>query len=262
MNQLEIYEFENNQVRTVLINDEPFFVAKDVAETLGYTNSRKAVQDHVDEEDKGVTKCDTLGGKQTFTVINESGIYALIFGSKLPTAKVFKRWVTSEVLPNIRKTGAHLTPDTIEKVLTDPDTIIQIATQLKEERAKRMQAEVVIEQQKPKIFFADAVEASNSSILIGQLAKVITQNGLHIGQNNLFKWLRDHGYLGKKGAHYNEPTQYAVERGWFEVVERTIPKPDGSVRITRTTKITGKGQIYFLNKLLTKVKHVDNDRNS
>lgn len=252
MKKLQVFEFENSQVRTVLVNNAPYFIGKDIAETLGYSNTRDAISKHVDEEDKDtVVIRDGNKGNPNLTVINESGVYSLIFGSKLPSAKAFKRWVTSEVLPNIRKTGAHLTPDTIEKVLTDPDTIIQIATQLKEERAKRMQAEVVIEQQKPKVFFADAVEASNSSILIGQLAKVITQNGLHIGQNNLFKWLRDHGYLGKKGAHYNEPTQYAVERGWFEVVERTVPKPDGSVRITRTTKVTGKGQIYFINKLLT-----------
>lgn len=250
MSNIQVFNFEESRVRTVLVNNKPFFVGKDVAETLGYSNSRKALQDHVDEEDKGVTKCDTLGGKQNLTIINESGVYALIFGSKLPSAKKFKRWVTSEVLPNIRKHGTHMTPETIEKVLADPDTIIQIATQLKEERAKRIQAEVVIEQQKPKVLFASAVEASDTSILIGQLAKVITQNGLRIGQNNLFKWLRDHHYLGKKGAHYNEPTQYAVERGWFEVVERTVQKPDGSVRITRTTKVTGKGQIYFINKLL------------
>lgn len=250
MKQLKVFKFENNQVRTVLINDKPYFVGKDVAETLGYSNTRDALSKHVDDEDKQTSQIATLGQNRQMTVINESGVYALIFGSKLPSAKKFKRWVTSEVLPNIRKTGAHLTSDTIEKVLTDPDTIIQIATQLKEERAKRMQAEVVIEQQKPKVLFASAVEASDTSILIGQLAKVITQNGLRIGQNNLFKWLRDHHYLGKKGAHYNEPTQYAVERGWFEVVERTVPKSDGSVRITRTTKVTGKGQIYFINKLL------------
>lgn len=252
MEKLQIFEFENSQVRTLFFKDTPYFVGKDIAENLGYSNTRDAISKHVDEEDKDtVVIRDGNKGNPNLIIINESGVYSLIFGSKLPSAKKFKRWVTSEVLPNIRKTGAHLTPDTIEKVLTDPDTIIQIATQLKEERAKRMRAEVVIEQQKPKVFFAEAVEASDSSILIGQLAKVITQNGLHIGQNNLFKWLRDHGYLGKKGAHYNEPTQYAVERGWFEVIERTVPKPDGSVRITRTTKVTGKGQIYFINKLLT-----------
>ena len=258
MNELQIFNFEENQVRTVTIDNKPFFIGKDVAETLGYENPQKAIRDHVDMEDKKMGErnvtppiMDTLGRCQYPTLINESGVYALIFSSKLTAAKKFKRWITSEVLPNIRKHGAHLTPDTIEKVLTDPDTIIQIATQLKEERAKRMQAEVVIEQQKPKVLFADAVKASDSSILIGQLAKLITQNGLRIGQNNLFKWLRDQGYLGRKGAHYNEPTQYAVERGWFEVVERTVPKSDGSVRITRTTKVTGKGQIYFINKLLT-----------
>lgn len=176
----------------------------------------------------------------------------MIFGSTLPTAKQFKRWVTSEVLPNIRKHGAHMTSEAIEKVLADPDTIIQIATQLKEERAKRMQVEVVLEQQKPKVLFAQTVETSETSILVGQLAKLLTQNGVNIGQNRLFAWLRDNGYLGKKGAHYNEPTQYSIERGWFEVTERTIQNPDGSIRITRTTKVTGKGQIYFINKLLTK----------
>lgn len=257
MEQIKVFLYNEEQVRTTIYNNEVMFVAKDVATVLGFKDTINAIKQHVDLEDKLMGRqnatpsfIDAIGRKQFPTLINESGLYSLIFGSTLPTAKKFKRWVTSEVLPNIRKTGAYLTPDTIEQVLTDPDTIIQIATQLKEERAKRMQAEVLIEQQKPKVLFASAVEASDTSILIGQLAKVITQNGLRIGQNNLFKWLRDHHYLGKKGAHYNEPTQYAVERGWFEVVERTVPKPDGSVRITRTTKVTGKGQIYFINKLL------------
>lgn len=255
MNQLQTFIYNEQKIRTLHgENGETLFVGKDVAEVLGYSDLNKAIAMHVDEEDKKLNdKSSSSFGQRGATLINESGLYSLILSSKLPSAKKFKRWVTSEVLPNIRKTGAHLTPDTIEKVLTDPDTIIQIATQLKEERAKRMQAEVVIEQQKPKVLFAQAVETSETSILVGQLAKLLTQNGVNIGQNRLFVWLRENGYLGKKGAHYNEPTQYAVERGWFEVVERTIPKPDGSVMVSRTTKVTGKGQIYFINKLLTKV---------
>lgn len=253
MQQLQTFMYNEQAVRTLFDSKgEVFFVGNDVAKLLGYSNYRNAVINHVDTEDKQRTQIEDAGQSREMTIINESGLYSLILSSKLPTAKQFKRWVTSEVLPNIRKHGAHMTPETIEKVLADPDTIIQIATQLKEERAKRMQAEIVIEQQKPQVLFAKAVETSETSILVGQLAKLLTQNGISIGQNRLFAWLRDNGYLGKKGAHYNEPTQYAVERGWFEVVERTMQNPDGSVRITRTTKVTGKGQVYFINKLLTK----------
>ena len=252
MQQLQTFMYDEQAVRTLFDSKgEVFFVGNDVAKLLGYSNYRNAVINHVDTEDKQRTQIEDAGQNREMTIINESGLYSLILSSKLPTAKQFKRWVTSEVLPNIRKHGTHMTSETIEKVLADPDTIIQIATQLKEERAKRMQAEVVIEQQKPQVLFAKAVETSETSILVGQLAKLLTQNGISIGQNRLFAWLRDNGYLGKKGAHYNEPTQYAVERGWFEVVERTMQNPDGSVRITRTTKVTGKGQVYFINKLLT-----------
>lgn len=253
MQQLQTFMYNEQAVRTLFDSKgEVFFVGNDVAKLLGYSNYRNAVINHVDTEDKQRTQIEDAGQSREMTIINESGLYSLILSSKLPTAKQFKRWVTSEVLPNIRKHGTHMTSETIEKVLADPDTIIQIATQLKEERAKRMQAEVVIEQQKPKVLFAQAVETSETSILVGQLAKLLTQNGVNIGQNRLFSWLRENGYLGKRGAHYNEPTQYAVERGWFEVVERTVPKPDGSVIVSRTTKVTGKGQIYFINKLLTK----------
>lgn len=252
MNDLKVFMYNEQTVRTLFDEKgELFFVGKDVAEILGYQRPDNAIRNHVDDEDKAMHQISASGQMRNMLAINESGLYSLVLSSKLPTAKQFKRWVTSEVLPNIRKHGTHMTSETIEKVLADPDTIIQIATQLKEERAKRMQAEVVIEQQKPQVLFAKAVETSETSILVGQLAKLLTQNGINIGQNRLFAWLRDNGYLGKKGAHYNEPTQYAVERGWFEVVERTMQNPDGSVRITRTTKVTGKGQVYFINKLLT-----------
>ena len=246
----QLFNFNGQQVRTVTINDEPYFVGKDVATILGYSNTRDALSHHVDDEDKGVAKLDTLGGRQNQTIINESGLYSLILGSKLPTAKEFKHWVTSEVLPSIRKHGAYMTPQTIEKALLNPDTIINLATQLKKEQEQRKQLQEENEQMKPKALFADAVSTSNSSILIGQLAKILKQNGVEIGQNRLSKWMRTHGFLGKRGDSYNKPTQKAMNLAVFEVKERTVNNPDGSIRVTITTKVTGKGQQYFINKFL------------
>lgn len=247
MNQLQIFNFNENQVRTVLINNEPWFVAKDVCEILEITNPTMALQ-RLDNDERAKFN---LGRQGETNIVNEPGLYTLILGSRKPEAKQFKRWVTHEVIPAIRKHGAYMTSETIEKVLTDPDTIIKLATNLKEERAKRMAAEALVEKQKPKVVFAKAVETSDDTILIGQLAKILAQNGVKIGQNRLFQWMRDNGYLGKKGDHYNEPTQYSMDLGLFEVKERTVNNPDGSIRITRTTKVTGKGQIYFVNKFLS-----------
>lgn len=247
MNQLQIFNFNENQVRTILINNEPWFVAKDVCEILEITNPTMALQ-RLDNDERAKFN---LGRQGETNIVNEPGLYTLILGSRKPEAKQFKRWVTHEVIPAIRKHGAYMTSETIEKVLTDPDTIIKLATNLKEERAKRMAAEALVEKQKPKVVFAKAVETSDDTILIGQLAKILAQNGVKIGQNRLFQWMRDNGYLGKKGAHYNEPTQYSMDLGLFEVKERTVNNPDGSIRITRTTKVTGKGQIYFVNKFLS-----------
>lgn len=248
MNKLQLFDFQGEQVGVIEKNGEPWFVARNVTDVLGL--DRTAIR-RIDEEEKDVHSTHTLGGNQGVSIISEAGLYELIFASKKAEAKQFKRWVTKEVIPSIRKHGAYMTPETIEKALTDPDTIIRLATTLKEEQSKRMAAEALVQKQQPKVLFAEAVETSDTSILIGQLAKLITQNGFEIGQNRLFSWLRDNGYLGKRGSHYNEPTQYSVERGWFEIIERTVNEPNGSVRITRTTKVTGKGQIYFINKFLT-----------
>lgn len=251
MNELQkAFNYGEHEVRTVRKGQDIYFVAKDVCEVLDHSDVSTAVS-RLDDDEKLTQTMFVSGQNRKVWLVNESGLYSLIMTSRKQESKKFKRWVTHEVLPAIRQHGAYMTPDTIEKVLTDPDTIIQIATQLKEERLKRQQAELIVQQQKPKVLFADAVETSESSILVGQLAKLITQNGVQVGQNRMFKWLRQNGYLGKHGAHYNEPTQYAVERGWFEVKERTINNPDGSVRITRTTKVTGKGQLYFINKFLS-----------
>jgi anti-repressor protein len=247
MNELKTFtNAEFGSVRTIEIDNEPYFVGKDVAEILGYSEPRSAVSKKVDSEDRGVAKMETPSGVQEMTTINESGLYSLIFGSKLPKAKEFKHWVTSEVLPSIRKHGMYAT----NELLNDPDFAIQAFTALKEERERRKQLESIVEQDKPKVLFADAVETAQTSILVGDLAKLIKQNGVDIGQKRLFNYLRENGYLIKSGNSKNMPTQKAMDKGLFEVKERTINNPDGSVRITKTTKVTGKGQTYFINEFL------------
>lgn len=250
MNALKIFEnSEFGKIQVIERNGEPWFIGKEVAEILGYSNHRKALIDHVDDEDKGVTKRDTLGGKQNIVIINESGLYSLVLSSKLKKAKEFKRWVTSEVIPAVRKHGGYLTNEKIEEVLNDPDTIIKLATTLKEERAKRNEAERRLEEAKPKVIFADAVSASDNTVLIGELAKIIKQNGKEMGQKRLFDWLRDNGYLIKqKCADYNMPTQKAMEMGLFRIKKTAITHSDGHVTVSRTVKVTGKGQQYFINK--------------
>lgn len=241
MNELKQFNFENNQVRTLLINDEPWFVGKDVAEILGYSNPRDALSKHVDSEDKNsVAIHDGNKGNPNLTIINESGVYALVFSSKLQSAKKFKHWVTSEVLPTLRKTGSYATPQ-----LTGEELIAKALIEAKS--VLERQNKQIIEM-KPKAIFADAVATSDTSILIGDLAKLIKQNGTDIGQKRLFERMRNDGYLIKKGASKNMPTQMAMKKELFEVKERVISNPDGSTRITRTTKVTGKGQIYFINK--------------
>lgn len=254
MNDVKIFSnSEFGEIRTVTIDNEPWFVGKDVAEALGYSEPRSAVSKKVDEADKGVAEMETPSGKQNMTVINESGLYALIFGSKLESAKRFKHWVTSEVLPAIRRHGAYMTDQTLEKALTSPDFLIQLATQLKNEQEKNVALTADNERMKPKEIFADAVAASHTSILIGDLAKLLKQNGVETGQKRLFGWLREHGYLIKrKGTDWNTPTQKAMDRKLFEVKETVVNNPDGSVRINRTTKVTGKGQQYFINKFINK----------
>ena len=255
MNNLNIfYNPEFGNIRVLTIKNESYFVGKDVAFLLGYSNTRDALRKHVDDEDKDVAKCDTPSGTQEMTVINESGLYSLILSSKLPTAKRFKRWVTSEVLPAIRKHGAYLTEQKVEEALLNPDVLIKLATQLKSEREARKRAESLNEQNMPKVLFADSVSVANDAILIGALAKLIKQNGVDIGQNRLFQKLRDMGYLIKSGQDKNMPTQKAMNMKLFRVKERTVGNPDGSVRTTRTTLVTGKGQIYFINLFLAKDK--------
>lgn len=254
MNNLQIFNFNGLDVRTVLIDGEPYFVGKDIAEILGYAKSRNAIKNHVDDEDKKDAPIQgDLGGTQTMTVINESGLYSLILSSKLPTAKKFKHWVTSEVLPAIRKHGAYMTDEKAFDVVNNKsglaDLLQQAADQLK-------QKDIQIEKLKPKALFADSVATSNSTILVGELAKILRGNGIEIGQNRLFDWLRKNGYLiSKKGSSYNLPTQKSMNLGLFKIKETTINHSNGSVSISKTAKVTGKGQQYFINKFLNAEEH-------
>lgn len=254
MNDLQVFKNEQfGQVRVIEQDGEPWFVGKDVAEILGYENSSKALIDHVDNDDKLNNVSLSSLGQRGGWLINESGLYSLVMSSKLPQAKAFKRWVTHDVIPSIRKHGAYMTPQKLEEFLLSPDTMIKTLQVLKEEQEKRKAAEHIIEMQKPKVLFSNAVSNSRSTILIRDLAKLLKQNGIDIGQNRLFEWLRQNGYLIRAyGQDYNSPSQKAMDKGLFELKERVVNCKDGSVMINKTTKVTGNGQIYFINKFLGK----------
>lgn len=248
--KLQIFNNEEfGRVRTVQIDDKPYFVATDIANALGYTNPRDAVLRHC----KGVVKRDTptSSGTQQMSYINEGDVYRLIMKSKLPSAERFESWVMDEVLPSIRKNGGYIAG---QETMTDDELLakaLMVANNKIAERDRIIEHQKAkIEYDRPKTIFADAVATSNTSILVGDLAKIICQNGVQIGQKRLFAWLRDNGYLMKSGSSYNMPIQRYVQQGLFEVKERSIQNPDGSVRITITPKVTGKGQLYFVNKFL------------
>lgn len=254
MNDLQIFNFNGLDVRTVLIDGEPYFVGKDVAVILGYKNGSRDVNNHTESEDRLKYQISTAGQMREQIIINESGLYSLILSSKLPTAKKFKHWVTSEVLPAIREHGAYMTDEKAFDVVNNKaglaDLLQQAADQLK-------QKDIQIAELKPKALFADSVATSNSTILVGELAKILRGNGIEIGQNRLFDWLRKNGYLiSKKGSSYNLPTQKSMNLGLFKIKETTINHSNGSVSISKTAKVTGKGQQYFINKFLNCMRHI------
>lgn len=246
MNTPQIFNFEQNEVRTVLVNDEPYFVGKDVAEILGYSKPRNAISTHVDEEDKQDAPIQGgLGGKQKMTIINESGLYSLILKSKLPSAKKFKRWVTSEVLPAIRKHGGYLTPKKVEEALLNPDTIIQLATQLKEERTGRLIAEQKIAEYEPKISYLDSILSSTDSVTISQIA---ADYGMSPQQMN--KLLHKLGVQKKVGNQWLLCKKH-MNQGYTKSHTTEIPKADGGTKIVMNTKWTQKGRL-FIYELLKK----------
>ena len=257
---VQVFDFTSNKQVRVVIDEagEPWFVAKDVCEALGIINHHDAVKALDDDEKLGVEISDPHGRAQMTNVISESGLYIIIMRSSKPEAKKFRKWVTSDVLPTIRKHGLYATPEKLEEMLSDPDSWIKTLQALKAEREKRIELEAKVEQDAPKVLFADSVAASETSILIGDLAKLIKQNGIDIGQNKLFEFLRNEGWLiSRKGSSYNMPSQKGMERGYFEIKERTVDNPDGSIRITRTPKVTGKGQIYFVELFLKRGSNLE-----
>lgn len=243
MNEVQLFNFENHEVRSLLLNNEPWFVGKDVADVLGYADTNQAIRKHVDNEDRLTRRFDGTGQSRDMTIINESGLYSLVLSSKLPSAKKFKRWVTSEVLPALRKTGQYQVKELSGQEL--------MAKALIEAQSVLAAKDKVIEEMKPKVVFADAVATSHTSILVGELAKILKQNGIEMGQKRLFAWLREKGYLIKRqGTDYNMPTQKAMELGLFEIKEGSYVNGSGVNITTKTPKITGKGQQYFINKFL------------
>lgn len=251
MNELQIFNNPDfGEVRTLEENGVVMFCGTDVARALGYQNPSRDVQRHCKAVEPRCTT-DSVGRQQEMLFIPESDLYRLVFRSKLPTADKFTDWVTREVLPAIRKHGAYMTPDTIEAVLLNPDTIIKLATELKAEREQRLALEGKIEEDKPKVLFADAVSTAKTSILVGELAKLLKQNGVDMGQNRLFKWMRQNGFLIRRsGNDFNMPTQRAMEMGLFEIKETAITHADGHVSVSKTPKVTGKGQQYFVSRFL------------
>lgn len=252
MNELKIFENpEFGQLRMVFVDGRQYFVANDVAKALGYSVPKDAVTRHC----KGATfqRYLTEGGEQAIKVIPEGDVYRLIIRSKLPKAEEFEHWVFDEVLPSIHRYGIYATDSVLESILTSPDFGIRLLSELKEEREARRQAEKTVEEMTPKAIFADAVSVSKTSILIGELAKLLKQNGVEMGEKRLFEWLRNNGYLIKRGgADRNTPTQKSMELKLFEVKETPVIHSNGNVTVSKTTKVTGKGQQYFINKFLMK----------
>lgn len=243
MNEVQLFNFENHEVRSLLISNEPWFVGKDVADVLGYADTNQAIRKHVDNEDRLTRRFDGTGQSRDMTIINESGLYSLVLSSKLPSAKKFKRWVTSEVLPALRKTGQYQVKELSGQEL--------MAKALIEAQSVLAAKDKQIEEMKPKALFADAVATSHTSILVGELAKILKQNGIDMGQKRLFAWLREKGYLIKRqGTDYNMPTQKAMDLGLFEIKEGSYVNGSGVNITTKTPKVTGKGQQYFINKFL------------
>lgn len=248
---IQIFSNEEFQVRTIEDNGEIWFVAKDVAEALEYSYWQPNIVAHVPEVWKGIKRINTPGGYQEMLCLTENGVYFFLGRSDKKKALPYQMWIAGDVVPSIRKHGMYATPAKVEDILSNPDAFIQVLQAYKAEREKRESLEAKIEEDKPKLIFAEAVNTSKESILIGNLAKVLRQNGVEIGQNRLFEWLRENGFLIKcKGERWNMPTQDSIERGLFEVKTRVINNPDGTTRIVRTTKVTGKGQIYFVNRFL------------
>lgn len=250
MSDIRPFNFQGTPVRTVMIGDEPYFVGSDAAIAIGYANPRDAISRHVKDKYKRVSRITTPYGTQEMTVISEPGIYQLAGQSKLPSAEPFQDWIYEQVLPSIRKTGGYVTPQTAADWLNNPDVMIQALQRYKDAKAENQRLHDERKIMLPKARFADAVSDADNSILVRELAKLLRQNGVAVGEKRLYAWLRDKGYLIRHGADYNRPTQRAMEMGLFSIKETIIQHSDGRTTVKGTTKVTGKGQRYFIDKFL------------
>ncbi len=260
MNDLTPFHFEGRELRALTVAGEPWFVATDVARMLGYSEA-SAMTRTLDEDEKGLRTVQTLGGSQQVSIISESGLYSAILRSRVAGAKAFKRWVTHDVLPSIRRHGLYATEQTVDQLLADPDTAIRLLSEIKAERAKRAELEQQVQADAPKVIFANAVAAAQTDILVGDLAKILRGNGVEVGGTRLFRWLRRNGFLIRRdGADYNSPTQRAMELGLFRIKETAVTHSDGHVTISKTPKVTGKGQTYFVERFLSGAFSLDDEQ--
>ena len=253
MNELMIFNNpEFGEIRTIEEDGKVLFCGSDVAKALGYAKPQNAIDRHCKGALKrGIPHPQSPDKTIEMNFIPEGDIYSLAAKSELPGAERFESWIFDEVLPSIRKHGAYLTPETLEAAILNPDTMIRLCTALKDEQDKRKALEEKQEADRPKVLFADSVAASKTSILVGELSKLLKQNGVDIGQNRLFHWLRSNGFLiRRQGTDYNMPTQRAMEMGLFEIKETSITHADGHTSVNKTPKVTGKGQQYFVNAFL------------
>lgn len=256
-NEIQRFEFKGAALRTLTDeNGEPWFVAKDVCDVLELSNVGQALARLDDDEKSSITLNDGTPGNPNKAIVSESGLYALVLASRKPEAHEFKRWVTHEVLPQIRKTGGYIPTTDVDDDMTILAKAVMIGQRTMEEQKRRIAEQSEhIKALEPKARFADAVAASDGTCLIGELAKMLRQNGLNIGQNRLFEILRQDGYLGKTGSNRNVPTQKAMDLGLFRIKETAITHSDGHVTINRTAKVTGKGQTYFINRYCPPADH-------
>ena len=241
---------EFGDLRAVEKDGRAMFCGKDVAVALGYSNPNKAVRDHTRGE-RIVLPFETEGGTQQIQFITEGDVLRLIVSSKLPQAQAYERWVFDEVLPSIHRTGGYIAAkadETPEEVMARALRIADDTMRRQKARIDAMEAEAA--ELRPKALFADAVAASDGTCLVGELAKMLRQNGVEVGQNRLFEWMRENEYLGKSGCNRNVPTQRAMEMGLFRIKETAVTHSDGRVTVSRTPKVTGKGQTYFVNKFI------------
>lgn len=246
-NEIKIFDYYDNQVRTVTKDGEPWFVLKDVCQILGISNS-KMVAARLDDDEKGVSLTDSLGGPQKTTIINEPGLYKVVLRSDKPEAKKFVKWITHEVLPSIRKHGAYITLEAIQEYMSKPESWIELLQKVRDEHLKNTELQSQIDRDRPKVVFAEAVDASDATVYLGEFAKMLRQNGIEIGQNRLFDQLKKDGYLLKRNFKgHTIPTQKAIEKGLFKIEELVVTHDDGHISLKRNVKLTGKGQLFFTN---------------